>query len=64
MRFFETAAERQAYNNALDDAAKTCSDAAIRLISNGRARVNQVDRHTADVLRGMETKIQAMKVAS
>jgi hypothetical protein len=54
-------AMRDARNDALDSAAEICAQAAVRLISNGRARVNQVDRHTAEVLRGMEVKILALK---
>lgn len=48
---------RNNYNAAITKAASVCADAAIRLISNGRARVNQIDRHTAEVLRAMEQKL-------
>ena len=50
------------YEDGLRDGAKVCKDAASVLISNGRARVNQVDRHTADVLCNMERKILALAV--
>lgn len=49
------------FNAAINKAADVCADAAIRLHSNGRARVNQVDRHTAEVLRDMEQKILGLK---
>ena len=49
------------YERALADAANICAQAAVRLLSNGRARVNQVDRATAEVLRYMEQKILALK---
>ena len=52
------------YHRGLDDAANICAQAAIQLISNGRVRVNQVDRHTAEVLRSMERKILALKEQS
>jgi hypothetical protein len=46
-------AMRDARNDALDSAAAICAQAA-----NG-----QVDRHTAEVLRGMEAKILGLKSA-
>jgi hypothetical protein len=50
---------RNNYNAAVDAAASVCADAAIKLLS-GVARVNQVDRHTAEVLRLMEKRILAL----
>lgn len=52
---------RNNFNTAINKAAGVCADAAIRLSSNGRSRVNQVDRHTAEVLRDMEQKILGLK---
>lgn len=45
-----------------DQAAKICAQSAIKLISNGRARTNQFDRHVADVLRRQEAAIAALPV--
>jgi hypothetical protein len=49
------------YERGLRDAAAVCSLAALRLLGNGKVRVNQVDRHTAEVLRSMEQRILALK---
>lgn len=48
-------------NGALEEAASVCAEAAIRLHSNGKAQVNQVDRHIAEVLRSMERKILELR---
>ena len=45
----------------LEAAAKNCDDAAIRLFS-GKSRVNQVDRHVAEVLRDKAKAIRALEV--
>lgn len=49
------------HNAAISAAAEVCAEMAIRLISNGKARVNQVDRHTAEVLRLAESRILGLK---
>lgn len=49
------AAEREA-------CAQMCDEAAIRLFS-GKSRVNQVDRHTAEVLRSKAGAIRARSQA-
>lgn len=49
------------YQRGLQDAANILAEAAVRLLGNGRRRVNQVDRHTAYVLRDMESRILALK---
>jgi hypothetical protein len=46
--------------DALREAASLCQNAATRLLSNGRARVNQIDRHTAEVLSAMGKRIAAL----
>ena len=48
-----TAKEREA-------CAQVCEDAAIKLFC-GKSRVNQIDRHTAEVLRGKAATIRARK---
>jgi len=45
----------------LEAAAKNCDDAAIRLFS-GKSRVNQVDRHVAEVLRDKAKAIRNLEV--
>ena len=42
-----------------EQAAVSCDDIAIRLLG-GRTRVNQVDRHTAEVLRGRAAAIRSL----
>lgn len=54
---------QEARDNGLEVGAVLCEQAAMRLLG-GRARVNQVDRHTADVLHGMAEKIRAEKSGS
>ena len=49
------AAEREA-------CAQVCDEAAIRLFS-GKSRVNQIDRHTAEVLRSKADVIRARSQA-
>ena len=43
-----------------EQCAKVCDDAAIKLFC-GKSRVNQIDRHTAEVLRGKAATIRARK---
>ena len=43
-----------------EQCAKVCDDAAIKLFC-GKSRVNQVDRHTAEVLRSKAATIRARK---
>ncbi len=60
--FGNTAIERFAALARADEreeCAKICDEAAIRLLSNGKARVNEVDRHTAQVLRDKAKAIRA-----
>lgn len=47
------------YARGLQDAAKLCADAADR-ICGGRKRANQIDQHTADVLRSVATRILSL----
>ena len=44
--------------NEREACAKLCDESAARLFS-GKSRVNQVDRHTAEVLRGRADAIRA-----
>ena len=46
-----------------EECAKVCDEAAIKLLSNGKARVNQVDRHTAEVLCDKAKTIRARSKA-
>jgi hypothetical protein len=47
------------YQRGVREAAEICKQSAIRLLS-GKSRTNQVDRHTAEVLRSMEKQILAL----
>jgi hypothetical protein len=44
----------------LEEAAGVCAQAAMRLLSNSKSRVNQVDRHTAYVLQDKAAAIRAL----